>query len=104
MKEKCEVKLLPKAKEDFLHHIDFIAEDKPLAAEKMANRFEKAFETLSENPQAGRQPREERLRLLGYRYLIIGSYLVFYRIQENKIFIYRIFHGAQDYLSVLLME
>ena len=104
MKEKCEVKLLPKAQEDFLHHIDFIAKDKPLAAEKMADRFEEAFEILSKNPQAGRQPREERLRLLGYRYLIISSYLIFYRIQGNKIYIYRIFHGAQDYLKVLLME
>ena len=104
MKRKCEVNLLPKAQEDFLHHIDFIAEDKPSAAEKTAKRFEDAFEILSENPQAGRQPREERLRLLGYRYLIIGSYLIFYRIQENKIYIYRIFHGAQDYLKVLLME
>lgn len=104
MKKKCEVNILPTAQEDFLHHIDFIASDKPLAAEKMADRFENAFEILSENPLAGRQPREKRLKLLGYRYLIIGSYLIFYRVQNNKVFIYRIFLGSQDYLKVLLIE
>jgi toxin ParE1/3/4 len=104
MKEKCEVRLLPQAREDFLEHIDFIAQGKPSAANKMVDRFEHAFELLAKNPFAGRQPGEKRLQLLRYRYLIIGSYFIFYRVQEDKVFIYRIFHAAQDYLKVLLME
>jgi plasmid stabilization system protein ParE len=43
MKERCEVRLLPQAREDLLEIIEYIAEDKLSAAEKMADRFEKAF-------------------------------------------------------------
>lgn len=70
----------------------------------MADRFESAFELLAQNPFAGRQPREKRLKLLRYRYLIIGPYLIFYRVHEGKVYVYRIFHAAQDYIKVLLME
>lgn len=104
MKGKCEVRLLTQAREDFLEIVDFIAKDKPSAAEKMADRFENAFQILSENPLAGRQPREERLRLLKYRYLIIGSYLIFYRVQEGQVYIYRILRATRDYVKVLLFE
>ena len=63
MKAKCEVRLLPQAQEDFLEIIEYISEDKPSAAEKMADRFEKAFLLLSENPMAGRLAREPKLKL-----------------------------------------
>lgn len=36
-----------------------------------------------------------------YRYLTSGSYLIFYRIQQNDIFIERILYGRRDYLRVL---
>ncbi len=101
MRKKTAVKLLPQAEEDFLEIIDFIAEDKPLAAEKMAERFEKAFMLLSENPMAGRTARESRLKLLQYRVLVIDPYLLFYQIKNNIVFVFRILHGARDYSNIL---
>ncbi len=101
MKRKCEVRLLPQAQEDFLEIIEFIAEDKPSAAEKMTDRFENAFKLLSENPMAGRATRENRLRLLQYRVLVTEPYLIFYQIKKNTVFIFRILHGARDYLQIL---
>jgi len=101
MKAKCEVRLLPQAEEDFLEIIQYIAEDKPSAAEKMADRFEKAFLLLSENPMAGRSARESKLKLLNYRILIVEPYLIFYQIKKNSVFVFRILHGARDYLHIL---
>lgn len=101
MSKKYEVKLLPQAEEDFLEIIDFIAEDKPTAAERMAERFEKTFQLLSENPKAGRMARDSRLKLLQYRVLIVEAYLIFYQLRKDTVFIFRILHGARDYLTII---
>lgn len=101
MKGKCEVKLLPQAEEDLLEIIEYISEDNPIAAENIADRFEKSFILLSENPLAGSKARDNRLRLLQYRYLVVGRYLIFYLVKSKRVMICRILHGARDYLSIL---
>jgi toxin ParE1/3/4 len=101
MKEKCEVRLLPQAEDDFLEIIHFIAEDKPSAAEKVAERFEKNFLLLSENPMAGRTIRDNRLKLLQFRVLTVEPYLIFYQVKNKTVFIFRILHGARDYMNIL---
>ena len=37
-----------------------------------------------------------------YRFLGCGSYLAFYRLQNDNVLIDRILHGRQDYISILL--
>jgi addiction module RelE/StbE family toxin len=95
------INILPQAEDDLQEILDFIATDKVSAAHNMADRFEKALERLSQNPEVGRKTREERLRLLGYRYVIVGNYLIFYRIQPDGIFLYRVLHGARDYATII---
>jgi len=68
---------------------------------ELANKIVKNLELLSENPNLGRIPREEEIRNLGYRYLIVQNYLIFYTIEERTIFIHRILHGARNYKSLL---
>jgi len=101
MKRKVEVRLLPQAEEDFVEIIDYISDDNPLAAEKMTDRFEKSFILLSENPLCGRLARDNRLRLLQYRFIVVDRYLIFYLFKKNKVMICRILHGARDYLTIL---
>jgi toxin ParE1/3/4 len=101
MKRSCEVRLLPQAEEDLLDIIDYISQDNPGAAEKMATRFESGFALLSKNPMAGTRARESRLRMLQYRYLIIDHYLIFYQFRGGRVIILRILHGARDYQSIL---
>ena len=99
--DKYQVRLLSIAEEDFAEIISFIAADNPTAADAIANKIEKDLELLKKNPNLGRIPREEELRNLGYRYLIVQNYLVFYTIEERTIFIHRILHGARNYKSLL---
>jgi toxin ParE1/3/4 len=101
MKRKCEVRLLPQAEEDFLEIIEYISEDNMTAAEKMADRFEKSFVLLSENPFAGTKARDNRLRLLQYRHLVVDRYLIFYLVKSKNVMVCRILHGARDYLGIL---
>lgn len=99
--DKYQVRLLSIAEEDFTEIISFIAAENPTAADAIANKIEKNLELLSENPNLGRIPREEEIRNLGYRYLIVQNYLIFYTIEEKAIFIHRILLGARNYKSLL---
>ena len=42
-------------------------------------------------------PEEEWLTKLGYRYIVIDKYLLFYTLEGNTCIIHRIIHGARDY-------
>jgi toxin ParE1/3/4 len=99
--DKYQVRLLGIAEEDLTEIISFIAADNPTAADAIANKIEKNLELLSKNPKLGRIPRDEEIRNLGYRYLIVQDYLIFYTIEERTIFIHRILHGARNYKSFL---
>ena len=99
--DKFQIRLLKIAEEDFTELIKFIADDNPDAAEATAAKIEKNLELLSDNPYMGRIPRDEEIRNLGYRYLIVQNYIIFYTMEGKTIFIHRILHGARDYKSIL---
>jgi len=99
--DKYQVRLLRVAEEDFIEIISFIPADNSTAAESIASKIEKNLDLLSANPNLGRIPRKEEIRNLGYRYLIVKNYLIFYTIEEKTIFIHRILHGARNYKGLL---
>ena len=100
-KRKYAIKLLRAAEEDFTEIVTYIAAENPSAAEKMATKIEKNISLLAHNPYLGRIPEDEELVRLGYRFLVVQNYLIFYTLEEHTIFIYRIIHGARDYLRIL---
>ena len=100
-KAKNEIRLLKIAEEDFTEIVTFIAADNVNAANKLANKIEKNLELLSVNPKLGRVPRDEEIRNLGYRYLIVDNFVIFYTIEGRTILIHRILHGARNYRSLL---
>lgn len=99
--DKCQVRLLNIAEEDFAEIVSYIAADNPKAADEIVNKIEKNLELLSDNPNLGRIPREEEIRNLDYRYLIVQNYLIFYTVEKRTIFVHRILHGARDYKTLL---
>lgn len=100
-KNKFQVRFLSIAEEDLTEIVSYIAEDNPTAAIGLADKIEKNLELLSENSQLGRIPRDEEIRNLGYRYIIVDNYLIFYIIEERTIFVHRIIHGARNYKILL---
>ncbi|MFH0990061.1 MAG: type II toxin-antitoxin system RelE/ParE family toxin [bacterium] len=93
------IRLLRIAEDDLTEIVTYVAADRPSAAEVLADKIEKNLSLLSKNPHLGRVPKEEELARLGYRYLVVQNYLIFYTIEEQKIYVHRILHGARDYLS-----
>ena len=98
---KYKIRLLKIAEEDFTEIMEFVAADNPTAADKLAKKIESNLELLSENPLLERIPRDKEIRSLGYRFLIIQRYLMFYTIENKTIYIHRILHGSRNYKSVL---
>ncbi|MGD8781615.1 MAG: type II toxin-antitoxin system RelE/ParE family toxin [Ignavibacteria bacterium] len=98
---KYQVRLLKIAEEDFTEIVSFIAADNPTAANSIADKIEKNLLLLSQNPLPGRTPRDEEIKNLGYRYIIVQNYIIFYTIEERTILVHRILHGARNYKSLL---
>ena len=71
---------------------DYIARDKPEAAERLAMRIVVMVEALRNHPYLGRAGAEP-----GIRELVIAStpYIILYRVQGERVVISAIWHGAQ---------
>ena len=95
------MRLLRTAENDFTDIVSYVAADQPSAAAMLAARIEKSLRHLSRNPRMGRIPEEVDLARVGYRYLVIENYLVFYVVEGRSIQVHRILHGARHYLDLL---
>lgn len=98
---KYAVRLLRAAEEDFTEIVTYIAAQRPNAAEALAQKIEKNLRLLAASPYLGRIANEPDLADLGYRYLVVENYLLFYVCEERTIFVHRIIHGARDYRELL---
>jgi plasmid stabilization system protein ParE len=72
---------------------DYIAQDKPIAAEKWINTVFSKVEQLKSSPKIGRIVPE--IRNNQFRELIYGNYRIIYRIEQKKISVLTIRHGKQ---------
>jgi toxin ParE1/3/4 len=70
----------------------YVAQDKPDAAARLAMRIVSLVEALREHPYLGRAGSEP-----GVRELVVGGtpYLIFYRVQGERVMINTIWRGAQ---------
>jgi len=98
---KRAIRLLGLAERDLTDIYDYVAAEKPAAAEQLLTRIEKDLNALSSQPLLGRIPRDHDIALLGYRFLTIGDYLAFYRLEPSVVLVHRILHGARDYSDIL---
>jgi toxin ParE1/3/4 len=72
----------------------YIAQDKPIAANRLAKQILKAVNLLSDFPSMGRPG-----RILGTRELIVSNtpYIIPYRVKNNFIEILRVLHAAMKW-------
>lgn len=94
---KFVVRLLSVAEEDLSEAVTFVAADNPAAAMALADTIEKSLDDLASHPRMGRVPDDPSLMQMGYRYLVVENYLVFYVVEARVVIIHRIFRGARNY-------
>ena len=101
MKKKCKIKYLPVAQRDLIAIVEYIKIDSPGSAIKFLDGLDKSVAKLAEFPFMGQTPRDNRLRSLNYRILVVDRYLVFYVVKGSIVEIRRIIHGKRKYSFLL---
>jgi plasmid stabilization system protein ParE len=75
-----------------------VAEDSPADALKLVAELRAACEGLADFP--GRFPVAPGFESLGVRRRLVGNYLIFYRIDTDRVVVIHILHGARDYMEL----
>ena len=101
MSSQYRIRYLFTAQKDLDEIFDYILRDRPSAAVSLLEKFDHSISQLSLNPELDVIPKDDRLKNLGYRMLIVEKYLVFYVIKPQSIQIRRIIHGARKYSFLL---
>ena len=83
------------ARRDLTSIWNYIAEDNPSRADTFLDEFYELFQTLAQNPEAGRR-RDELC--FGIRSFPKGNYVVFYAVAENRkeLEVVRVLSGYRD--------
>ncbi|MCZ6696331.1 MAG: type II toxin-antitoxin system RelE/ParE family toxin [Acidobacteria bacterium] len=100
-KKRRSVRILRRAQDDLVEIHRYILRDRPGAADRFVDKLLDAIESLELNPARGTVPRDQRLRDLGYRVLIHGEHLVFYKVLPRQVRVYRVLHGRRRYADLL---
>lgn len=101
MSKKYRIEYLPVAQKDLTEIIEYIQKDNPSAALAFLDEIDETISKLENFPFMGQVPKDRHLEYLGYRTLIIGSYLVFYVVKEDCAEIRRVLHGKRKYSFLL---
>ncbi len=101
---KFKVRINPVVITDVQEIKDHIAEDNPGAATKLGNTIYSRIEKLADFPEMGASLSAKINIKTDYRFLVCGTYLIFYKIEGEFVSVYRILNGVRDYLSILFAD
>ena len=94
MPARLKIEYLASAQDDLEDVLHYIAKDNRDAAIQILSEFDREITRLEENPLLGSVPtRMPQLEKLGWRFLDVKGYLVFYIIESDKIEIRNIITG-----------
>lgn len=94
---KYEVQVLAAAYSDLEEIFTYILADDPSAAERVLQRLMTALHRLETFPFMGTLVRDRVLVRHKFRVVVVDPYLVFYRVVESTVVIYRVLHCRRDY-------
>ena len=92
------VEIAAEAESDLADIARYIALDNADTAVEFVRELRSACEGLSEF--AGRFALVPRYEKLGIRHRVCGKYLIFYRIEKQRVVVIHIRHGATDYSHI----
>lgn len=100
------LRINPLARQDLLDIKDYVTNefDSPTAAVNIVLKIIESYEKLKEFPMLGIELSSKIDVVTSYRYLITGNYIVFYKIDDNYVSIYRILYARRDYIKILFKE
>ncbi len=87
------IQFTPSARRQFLAALQYIRRDNPPAARSFRKKAELHLRQLGRFPQSGRVVPE--FPDLPFREVIVAPYRFFYRVDDRKVWIVAVWHGAQ---------
>lgn len=97
------LRINPEVIEDIAEIKRYIREElyNPSAADRTAKRIVSAYKELKTAPYIG-APLDSVLEVkTDYRFLVCGNHLIFYKVKDDVISIYRVMNGRRDYCRQL---
>lgn len=92
---------LPSAEKDLLSVFDYIKADSPGSAAEWLDNIERSLKRLMLFPRSGSLPRDSYLQRKGYRIIVVGDYLAFYKVKGETVQIHRFIHGKRRHTFLL---
>jgi toxin ParE1/3/4 len=83
----------PQAQRDYDDIVEYLDNHSPAAADRFATAVAGQCRLLSRFPRLGRARNE---LYPGMRSVVVGKYLIFYRITSTAVEVLRILHGARN--------
>lgn len=101
---KCRIEFTRRANAQIRNLFEYIAQDDGSAALKMVDRIEARIGRLADTPELGVELPESEYPFLapGYRKLLVQSFLVYYRVDGDTVYITHVVHERQNQRSALL--
>ena len=99
--ERYDVELLPAAYSDLDEIFDYIMADNLQAAVSILDSIMQSLRRLENYPHSGAPLLERSLKKFNFRMVMVDPYIAFYRFIDNRVFVYRVLHGARNYLHLL---
>ena len=98
-----DIVLSTEAKRDIQGIRDYITEEQGNAqtALDVMRKILGRIESLSDFPDSGALLSPKVNFRTNYRYISVAGYLVFYRHENNRVFVDRVLHGKRDYITNL---
>ena len=95
--------ILPAAEDDLTEIGNYFDERDNTLAARFYEHFLKTVQTLVRSPYLGerctfRNPKTKGMRI--WQVSGFSNYLIFYRLQDEKLEILRVLHGARDYATI----
>lgn len=97
------LRINPEVIEDIAEIKQYIREElcNPTATDSIAKRIVSAYKGLKTSPFIG-APLDSVLEVkTDYHFLVCGNYLIFYKVKDDVISIYRVMNGRRDYCRQL---
>ena len=103
---KSRIHYSPESRHDLDDIWDYIVSElqNRSAAEHVINRIMDTVDHLKNFAEMGTPLSSIADVGTGYRFLVSGNYMVFYRVQDSDVYIDRVLYGRRDYMSVLFKD
>jgi toxin ParE1/3/4 len=95
VRKKYRVETNPAAEDDIRQTRDYIAADNPQAAQRWARDVERLINRLESFPFAHEVIPEAAELGVKYRHRLFGKYRIIYRVENDRVIILRVIHGAR---------